>query len=279
MAWVADWRAALDKKSSPASWRQASDDELRVALMPQQLGAKGGKCSFHVKHGCLGHSRTLKCEMPADSLGRASRVIATGQKAPALESLLDLLRLVSRAPPCRLLFVGDSLMQDLYMASVFGAMRLGWRRRRWCSSFSANYREDENKSLPLWKACDTSIEHQCIFEATHPHIALHSSCSSLMLSFAENSKAAAGARFSTYSYVILNWGVHENDPRTFAEGMTRQVLPVLRATNIEQLVWLATHPQHFPAKDGSGLYGAPRPPPQPENPQNPKTRKPENPKI
>ena len=120
--------------------------------------------------------------------------------------------------------MGDSLMSDLYMASVFGAMRLGWKRLRWCSgeansSFGALYWEGENSSLPLWKSCRATgtklkDKKQGFFQATHPRTPLHPSCSSLMLAFAQPDNAAAADPFSTYSYVVLNWGVHENDPRT-----------------------------------------------------------------
>lgn len=236
-------------------------------MFASQFDSEVGNCSFEFKHACLGRPRVANVPALKSFFLGATR-ISTQQghsDEHALEPLDRLLRHVARRPPCIFTFVGDSTTTDFFVATLLGALRLGWRRLSSCGAFGANYLRGENRSEGFFKrSCNLgkSFPYVWMFKAFHPEVRLHRQCRRLMLRLYLPEKTAAdsvqqkNAEYvvSRSSYVCLNWGVRRNDRQGLINHFEELIKPFLDTQQFDKLIWRTSLPQHFKGKDGSGLF-------------------------
>ena len=138
----------------PCTWRPASADEIAHAVRPEQLpdnfdmvtGASttpevNTSCDSGFKHSCLGQCRgplnrrfsvhripmasrsdlTKVCTTQANFTAMGAR--ASGDMRPPLRALIEE---AVRPPHCRLSFVGDSTVHDVWSAAISALLTADW---------------------------------------------------------------------------------------------------------------------------------------------------------
>lgn len=134
----------LDFPNATSSWRVATPEELALALLPEQYDDRDPylsrsppgtpNCSFAFKHGCLGTCRGLIPGYHLDDSRSASYIYDDGSRPAPIDAYAGLRKLLFRAledgGPCSIGFSGDSVIHDVWSATVTGAMRLGFRPTR-----------------------------------------------------------------------------------------------------------------------------------------------------
>ena len=263
-----------EEKGLLKRWRKATVDELLAAMDHSQLNIQvNHTCEFPIKSGCAGNPYHLDSCGKADrpNLFQRSTWVIDGEAENANKFLYRLLDGVAQRPPCTLTFVGDSLANQLIFAAVAGALKMGWKMRSFCWDGPGNDWKME-KEPSLTHPCDNRLFDMKFHGAAQGILTLHPQCENLTIgafmrleSFQRLSKQVAAAIVNEVlqhsTYLLLNWGVHENN-QSYTEKMEVHLndfmLPWLEVGNetgqIEKMAWRSTFPQHFPNPDGSGLW-------------------------
>ena len=272
-------------------WRTAPLSALHAALVAEQLAGDGATCTAAspLSFACLGACRNGGHE-PIHRLEAASPALRSAWRGEATTAGVEaLLRQVTSGSnsSCTLLFAGDSVSHDTYVAALAGAIKLGlhineciWRGPPPCKPGSARGTAPCKQLAarpPRRSLCVDSHRHNFSADpASSVTFALPrqwrrrpngSSCTSLRLQHMQlvdlisrpplAASVLGGGRSVT---VVINEGLWANRPAELISLLERHVRPLLVTlaatprTQRASLLWRETTPQHFRGRSGTGLY-------------------------
>jgi hypothetical protein len=285
------------EKMARNDWQPASSAALRAILLPAQSPTDPSMCSTApspLSHACLGACRNGGHEPIArlDPDALALRLAWHGHSSDAgLTSLLRHAVLAAshrRVAPssctARIVFLGDSVTHDTFVAAVAGAMalrlrleRCAWRSPPPCQAARCKARAQQpSPRAKRAMLCDTLHNfsaHPASFASFAVPATWHndtsSACTTLSLSLEHmqlvdvlvrphlTAELVGGGRATT---IFANEGLWANRATELQDQLHRHVRPLLvalaatppprRAT----LLWRETTPQHFAGASGTGLY-------------------------